>query len=115
MRIVATIEARMASSRLPGKPLLDVEGKSLLERVIDRIKLCKKIDNIVVATSINPLDKAIEDLANRLNIQCYRGSEDDVLGRVVNSAEYVQADITVQFGGDCPFIDWQLTDNLIQT
>jgi spore coat polysaccharide biosynthesis protein SpsF (cytidylyltransferase family)/predicted dehydrogenase len=114
MRFVATIEVRMGSSRLPGKSLADIAGKPLLERVIDRIKLCKRIDDIVVATSVNPLDDRIEEMVERLGIRCYRGSENDVLERVVKAAEYMKADVTVQFGGDSPFIDWKLVDELIK-
>ncbi len=115
MRIIATIEVRMGSTRSPGKALADIAGKPLLERVIERIRLCKSIDDIVIATSTNPLDGKIEDLAGKLNVRCYRGSEDDVLDRVVKAAEYMKADVTAQFGGDSPFIDWKLTDELIRT
>ncbi len=114
MRIIATIEARMASSRMPGKSLMDIAGKPLLGRVIDRIKLCKRIDDIVVATSVNPLDDAIETYAKKECIKFYRGSEEDVLLRAVEAAEFMRADVTVQFCGDCPFIDWKLVDYLIQ-
>lgn len=114
MRIVATIEVRMGSTRLPGKSLVDIAGKTLLERVIDRIRLCKKIDDIVIATTTNTLDDTIAVLAQNLGVECFRGSEDDVLDRVVRAAEYMHADVTAQFGGDCPFIDWQLVDNLIK-
>lgn len=115
MRIVATIEVRMGSSRVPGKSMADIAGKPLLERVIDRIRLSKKIDDIVVATTVNPIDKVIEDFAKQVGVRCYRGSEEDVLKRVVDGAIYAKADITVQFGGDSPFIDWRVTDELIQT
>ncbi len=114
MKFVATIEVRMGSSRYPGKALVDIAGKPLLERVVDRIRLCKKIDDIVIATTVNPLDDAIESLARRIGVACYRGSEDDVLDRVVRSAEYMHADVTVQFGGDSPFIDFEMVDDLIQ-
>lgn len=114
MKMVATIEARMFSSRMPGKSLMDIAGKPLLGRVIDRIRLCKKIGDIIVATSINPLDDAIEAFAMEEGVRCYRGSEEDVLLRVVEAAESAGADVTVQFCGDCPFIDWKLVDELIR-
>lgn len=114
MHVVATVEARMASTRVPGKSLLDIAGKPLLERVVDRIRLSRRIQDVVIATSINPLDDAIEALAHRIGVACHRGSEEDVLDRVVQAAESVRAEVTVQFGGDSPFVDPQLVDRLIE-
>ena len=84
--IVATIEARMTSSRLPGKVLMEaIRGKSMLEFMINRVRRSKLADKIVVATTINETDQPIIDLCDRLSVDYYRGSEDDVLLRVLNA------------------------------
>ncbi|MBU6427417.1 MAG: glycosyltransferase family protein [Cyanobacteria bacterium REEB65] len=112
MRLVATIEARMGSTRVPGKSIVEIEGKPLLEHVIGRIRLISGIDDIVVATSTKSQDDAIEAVARRLDVAVFRGSEDDVLERVVQAAESRKAELTVQFSGDSPFIDWQVVEFL---
>ncbi len=111
--VVAIIEARMGASRLPGKTLMDVSGKTLLERVIDRLSLSKAVDTIVVATTTAPSDDALADLCAEKSIPFSRGSEQDVLGRVYQTAKYYEADIIVQSGGDCPFYDPILVDILV--
>ena len=113
LKIVATVEVRMGSSRLPGKALLDVEGRPLLARVLDRIRQCPSINSVVVATTDHPQDDAIEALCRIEGVACHRGSEDDVLRRVLDAADSQGADLTVQFGGDSPFIDWELVERLI--
>lgn len=113
MNTVAIIEARMGSSRLPGKTLMDLAGKPLLERVIDRIKLASSINNVVVATSVNQQDDEIEQFCLGKGILCFRGSEKDVLQRVYDAAEKHKADIVVQCGADCPFYDPELIDLLV--
>jgi len=112
MKVVAIIEARMGSTRLPGKTLMDVEGVTLLERVIQRISAAVVVDEIVVATSNNPNDDRIQELCLTKSIPVYRGSEDDVLGRVYGAARTHQADIIIQCGADCPFYDPELIDLL---
>ncbi len=113
-KIVATIEARMTSSRLPGKVLLPLAGKPALERMIERIRRSRYVDEIAVATTTNTTDNMIADLAKRLGVSCYRGSEDDVLGRVVDTARSVRADIIVELTGDCPLMDAGTTDRGIE-
>ena len=84
--VIATIEARMTSSRLPGKVLMEAnKGISMLEFMINRVKKSKLIDKIVVATTINETCQPIVNLCNKLKIDYYRGSEDDVLLRVLNA------------------------------
>jgi|SRR2546422_1377036 len=104
-RIVATIEARMTSTRLPGKVLLPVAGKPLLRHLIERLQRVNSLDEIVVATTINKADEAIVKLAAELGVGCFRGSEEDVLGRVLGAAKSYRADIIVEITGDCPAID----------
>lgn len=105
MKIVATVEARMGSSRLPGKVLLKASGKTMLEHLIIRLKSVSNIDEIVIATTTNRMDDPICELASRLNIKFFRGSEKDVLERVIYAAEYVKGDVVVEITGDCPIID----------
>ena len=112
-KIVATIEARMTSSRLPGKVLLEANGKPMLEYMIERLRRSTKIDDVVVATTINKEDDPIVELCDRIGCTYYRGSESDVLERVLNAAKAVEADVIVETTGDCPFIDWRHVDYLV--
>ena len=109
-KIVATIEARMTSSRLPGKVLLPLAGKPALERLIERLKRSKYVDEIVIATTTNIADDPIIELAKKIEVKYYRGSEYDVLSRVLKAAKSADADIIVEITGDCPLVDWRLID-----
>ncbi len=114
-RVVAVIEARMGSTRLPRKTLMDVAGKTLLERVVDRLRLARSVHEVVVATSTNAGDNQIEALCAERGIACFRGSEDDVLERVHGASDRYKADVVVQSGADCPFYDPDLVDQLVYT
>lgn len=108
------IQARMGSTRLPGKVLLKIKGKPLLEYLIKRVKLSKKIDKIVIATTTNTADDAIEALAQELGIDCFRGSENDVLDRYFQcSLKYPDYNNIVRITGDCPLIDPIVVDQVI--
>lgn len=113
-RIVATIEARMTSSRLPGKVLFPITGVPALEMLIERLKRSTYIDVICVATTINTDDDPIVRLAHTLGVEHFRGSEDDVLSRVLGAAQSVGADLIVEITGDCPFVDPALVDRGIE-
>ena len=115
MRIIATVEARMTSSRLPGKVLLPACGKPMLALQVERLKQVKQLDDIVIATTTNNTDDPIVDLANKLNIGYFRGSEEDVLARVLLAAKSFKADIIVEILGDCPAIDPILISQCIDT
>ncbi|MBI4022331.1 MAG: glycosyltransferase family protein [Candidatus Andersenbacteria bacterium] len=115
MRIGATIEARMGSTRLPGKVLLPAAGKTMLAHLIDRLKQVPSLHAIVLATTTNATDDGLIDLAKREGIQWWRGSEEDVLGRVLDAARSVSADVIVETLGDCPILDPQLVEQVIQT
>lgn len=104
----------MMSSRLPGKVLLPVCGKPLLELMIERLRQVPELDGIVIATTADPSCQPIEDLAKRLGVGCFRGSEDDVLDRVLRSAQSAQADLIVELTGDCPLIDPDLVSEVIR-
>ena len=114
MKIVATIEARMGSSRLPGKVLRTILGKPMLELMIERVKQARGIDQIVIATSRNTRDDPLEALARRTGVGCYRGSEDDVLDRVLQAAKTYTAEHIVELWGDTPLIDPQIIDKAVR-
>jgi len=115
MKTVAIIEARITSTRLPGKILLPILGKPMLELLIERLKRSKYLDKIVVATTQNPSDDPVEQLADRIGVGCFRGSEDDVLDRVLRAAHAYEADVIVEITGDCPLIDPEILDKVIST
>lgn len=111
--INATVEVRMTSSRLPGKPLMKAGGMTMLEILIERLSQSKHIQNIIVATTINKQDDPIIDYCIENNICFYRGSENNVLERVCHAAEKYNTDVLVQITGDCPLIDYKLVDGAI--
>ena len=104
----------MTSSRLPGKVLMTACEKPMLELMIERVKRIEFVDEIVVATTVNEADQPIADLADRLGVGCYRGSEDDVLGRVLGAAQGVDADVIVELTGDCPLIDPNVASQVLE-
>ncbi len=112
-RIVATIEARMTSSRLPGKVMMECLGKSMLAHMVERVKRANILDDIIIATTINDTDQAIADEASRLQVKCYRGSEDNVMSRVLEAAQHFSGDIIVELTGDCPLLDPALIDHAV--
>jgi spore coat polysaccharide biosynthesis protein SpsF len=114
MKLVATIEARMNSSRLPGKVLFPVLGRPLLSFLIERLKSVQSIDEIVIATTVNKIDEPIVELAKSLNVSFFRGSENDVMSRVIGAAESHEANSLVEITGDCPILDPDLVEQTIQ-
>jgi spore coat polysaccharide biosynthesis protein SpsF len=104
----------MTSSRLPGKVLKTACGRPLLELMIERVKRMGHIDEIVIATTVNDADQPIVDLAERFGVGCYRGSEDDVLGRVLGAVQSVDGDVIVELTGDCPLIDPDVATQVIE-
>lgn len=113
MNISACIQARMNSQRLPGKVLSMIDGKPMIEWQVERIKRCRLIDNIIIATTNSVKDDPIESLCKRLELPCYRGSETNVLNRVSNSLKEFEVDIHVECFGDSPLIDPQIIDEFI--
>jgi len=113
MRVVAIIQARMGSTRLPGKILEKIGDKPLLEILVNKLKNSQFIDDIVIATTNNQNDDVVEKFSQNLNINYYRGSEKDVLGRYVEAAEKFNADVVVRVTGDNPLTDIELVDKLI--
>ncbi len=113
-KVVATIEARMGSSRLPGKVLAPIMGRPSLSWIIERVKRAKTVDEIVVATTTKAADDKIATLAKAERVGVFRGSEEDVLGRVVQAGEKLGADILVRLTADCPLADWRIVDGLVK-
>jgi len=114
-KIVATIEARMTSSRLPGKVLLPAAGRPMLAHLLDRLKSVKEIDEIVLATTVNKIDDPLVDFAKRAGVSVFRGDEEDVMGRVIGAAKKANADIVVEITADCPLIDPDIISQAINT
>lgn len=111
--IAAVIQARMNSSRLPGKIMLKVCNKTLLEHMIDRIKLSKTIDKIIIATTINNQDNEIESFCDKKKIDCFRGSENDVLERYFEVSKKYSVDTIVRLTSDTPLIDPDIIDEVV--
>lgn len=110
---VAIVQARMSSSRLPGKVLMSLAGKPVLEHVVRRISACNTISKVVVATSIDQSDDVIQDWCGKSGISCYRGSLEDVLDRYYQAAQIYQADAVVRITADCPIIDPIIVDEVV--
>ena len=104
-RVVAIIQARMGSTRLPGKTLADICGKPLLQHLIERVKRAETLDEIVVATSDKRRDRPIIELANKCGVSSFAGSEEDVLDRFMKAAEKFRADVIVRICADNPLTD----------
>lgn len=115
MKIVAIIEARMGSSRLPGKTLVPIIGRPMLALLVERLQRVPELDQIVIATTTATEDFQIEQLARRLEVGCFRGSSDDVLDRVLKAAMKHKADLIVEITGDCPLIDPDVTSETIRS
>ena len=114
MKIGAIVQARMGSTRLSGKVMKDLEGKTVLEHVIDRVRQSKLIDAIIIATTTHNRDDVIEAEALRFGVKAFRGSEDDVLSRYYYAAKENNLDVVVRITSDCPLIDPKVLDEVIR-
>jgi spore coat polysaccharide biosynthesis protein SpsF len=114
VRVVAIIQARMGSTRLPGKVLKDLCGATVLARVVNRTRRATLVDEVVVATTVQPADEAIVKECERLSVACFRGDEADVLDRYYHAAQKYSADAIVRITSDCPLIDPELIDATIR-
>jgi len=111
--VIAIIQARMGSSRLPGKVLLDIAGKPMLRRVVERTMLAKTVDQVVVATTTEPSDDPVTEMCQALGYPCYRGNLYDVLDRYYQAARQYQARNIVRITADCPLIDPEVIDRTV--
>jgi spore coat polysaccharide biosynthesis protein SpsF len=112
-KIVAIVQARMGSTRLPGKVLRPVAGRPLLWHIVHRLRKSKLIDHVAVATTVNPLDDAIVEFGRENGVAVIRGPEDDVLARFALAAEMTGADVIVRVSSDAPFIEAGFIDHLL--
>lgn len=103
----------MTSTRLPGKVMMDLSGRPMLERQLERLRRCALVDEIVLAVTTNPEDDPLVELARRLDARWYRGSEHDVLSRYLGAAREAEADLVVRVTSDCPVIDPRETDVVV--
>lgn len=115
MKVVAVVQARMGSTRLPGKVLKDVDGIPLIQLLLTRLSAARRVDEIVVATTENPQDLPLRELVEGLGFATTAGSERDVLDRYIGAARATGADIVVRITGDCPLVDPVLVDEVIDT
>lgn len=113
-RIVAIIQGRMASSRLPGKVLMEIDGEAMLGHVVQRARQAKTIDEVVVATTTEPEDAQIEKYCQEHDIPVYRGSLNDVLDRFYQAARIYRAGAVVRLTADCPLLDPGVVDHTVE-
>lgn len=105
----------MGSSRLPGKVLKDINGQPALLRLVNRLRMCRSLDGIVVATTTNASDDVLARWCAEVDVACYRGSEEDVLNRVVEAQKFMKSDLVVEITGDCPLTDPEIVDLGVDT
>ncbi len=104
----------MTSSRLPGKVLLEAAGQPMLAHLVRRLRAVPSVQEVVLATTTNATDDVLVEFARGAGISCFRGSEDDVMGRVVGAAAFVAADVIVEITGDCPIIDPEIVEQTVR-
>jgi len=114
MKVGYLITGRLKSTRLPRKLLLEIKGKPILSHMIDRLKLAKNVDEIIICTSDNEQDKPLGILAKENNISCYFGDPDDVLVRLLGAAEKFNLDYILNITADCPFVDPYYADTIVE-
>ena len=113
-KIGAIIQARMTSTRLPGKVLMDIEGKPMLWHVVNRLKFSEKLDDIILAIPNTKKNNILEKFAKDNKVKYFRGSEEDVLSRYYKTAKKFKCDLIVRITSDCPLIDPQIVDLVIE-
>ena len=114
MRIVCVIQARMSSTRLPGKVLLPLAGREVIAHVLDRVAACEAINDFIVATSDHPSDDVLAQWCESHHVPVFRGSLDDVLDRYYKCALQTRAEAVVRITADCPAIDPTIVDELVR-
>ena len=113
MKVVAIIQARMGSSRLPGKVLREIDGHPMIYYTLTRLKKSRYIDQVILATSTKEIDTPLAEYAESLGVEVFRGSEDNVLERYKLAADKYEADIVIRMTGDCPLIDPVIVDHMV--
>ena len=112
-KISAIIEARANSCRLPKKILLKINKKTILEHLVNKLKKSKNLNTIIIATTLNNSDDQIVEIAKKLKVKFFRGDETNVLKRVIDAANHFKVDVIVRITSDCPLIDVNIVDQLI--
>lgn len=113
MKVVAIVQARMGSTRLPGKVLCDLGGKSMLARVVERLRRARQISEVLIATTDMATDDVIVAECRKLSVPVSRGDQNDVLDRYFRAAQLSKAEIVVRITSDCPLIDPEITDKTV--
>ena len=113
MSTIAIVQARMGSTRLPGKVLLPLAGKPVLGHVVERLSYCHTLDGVVVATTTEPSDDPVVEFCDAAGVPVFRGSEDDVLDRYHRAAAKFDADPVVRITADCPAVDPVVVDRVV--
>jgi spore coat polysaccharide biosynthesis protein SpsF len=113
MKVVAIVQARMGSTRLPGKVLKDLAGETMLARVVERLHGTRLINEVLIATTDRPADDAIVAECRKVSVAVSRGDQDDVLDRYFRAAQLMKADVVVRVTSDCPLLDPEITDKTI--
>jgi spore coat polysaccharide biosynthesis protein SpsF len=115
MNVVAIIQSRMGSSRFPGKVMMEIAGRPMLFRVVERVRKASMVNLVTIATSIKSVDDPIFSYCEEEGIPCFRGSEEDVLDRFYRAAKHFQADVVVRLTSDCPLHDPVIIDLTVET
>lgn len=115
MNTIIIIQARMGSSRLPGKVLKPLGNSVVLDYVVSRCRLVSDVAEVIVATSTLSQDDAIQSWCKENNVACFRGSEDDVLSRYFECAKLYNPDYVIRVTSDCPFVDYDMANEMIAT
>lgn len=114
MKVGFLITARMKSTRLPLKLTLKIQDREIIALMIDRLKLCHCVDEIIIATSTNPQDEILCQIAQREHVKCFRGSEADVLERLYMAAQYFKLDYIVNVTADCPLVGYDFIEDVVK-
>ena len=112
-KIVAIVEARLNSKRLPNKVLMKIQGREILKIILERLKYSKKIDSIVVATTKNKKDNKLENFLKKNKYNFYRGSEKNIINRIIGAGDEYNADIIIRLTGDNPLVDPKMIDCML--
>ncbi|MBU0677860.1 MAG: glycosyltransferase family protein [Verrucomicrobia bacterium] len=110
---MAIIQARLGSSRLPGKVLMELAGAPVIQQVFDRVSMVEGLSKVIVATTVEASDDRLVGYCDKHDIPCFRGSENDVLDRYVQAARWVKADAVMRITADCPYIDPKVSTQVL--
>ncbi len=114
MRVAGLIGVRMKSTRLHEKALADIEGKTLISHLLERVRTAKQLDSVIICTSTNKDDSILEEIARKEGVKCFKGDEEDVIGRLIGAAEEDGADMIVRMTGDNPLTDPEYIDRTVE-